>query len=257
MNYHKKYSRSLRRKCKYFVINNNNLQILIIILLLGTMTILLGVNNSSAQRTTLATFPPGSKPFGLTYGEWSAKWWQWLYSLPTGSNPSTDVSGKNCNLKQDNPKVWFLAGTSGGFAERKCTIPAGVAILISPIEGECSFAENPSLHTKAELLQCVKADQNAVRDVRLTVDGVSLDGWRDYRISSDLFNLTLPENNIIGVSPQKTQAVSDGYFIMLKPLPIGEHTVYSSGNLIDVTTTGTLNFASQVKYHLSVKGPQS
>src|SRR5947209_6336709 len=31
--------------------------------------------------------PPCSKPYGLTYGEWSAKWWQWVYSIPVGTNP--------------------------------------------------------------------------------------------------------------------------------------------------------------------------
>ncbi len=26
--------------------------------------------------------PVNSKPYGMTYGEWSAKWWQWAYSIP-------------------------------------------------------------------------------------------------------------------------------------------------------------------------------
>ena len=28
-------------------------------------------------------FPPNQPVFGMTYGEWAAKWWQWEFSLPT------------------------------------------------------------------------------------------------------------------------------------------------------------------------------
>src|SRR4051812_1041314 len=30
--------------------------------------------------------PPCSKPYGLTYGEWSAKWWQWMQAIPLAEN---------------------------------------------------------------------------------------------------------------------------------------------------------------------------
>ena len=30
----------------------------------------------------IAVFPANSKPYGLTYGDWTAKWWQWGYSVP-------------------------------------------------------------------------------------------------------------------------------------------------------------------------------
>jgi hypothetical protein len=32
-------------------------------------------------------YRPTSKPFGLSYDEWSAKWWQWVYSIPLETNP--------------------------------------------------------------------------------------------------------------------------------------------------------------------------
>jgi hypothetical protein len=46
------------------------------------------------------------------------------------------------------------------------------------------------------------------------VSGVLLKGLKSYRVSSPLFNLTLPENNVLGLSPpQTTKAVSDGYWV--------------------------------------------
>jgi hypothetical protein len=41
-----------------------------------------------------------------------------------------------------------------------------------------------------------------------------------------LFNFTLPENNILVLPPQTTQAVSDGNWVFLKPLPVDNHTIY-------------------------------
>ena len=32
-------------------------------------------------------FPINSKPFGLTYGEWAARWWQWALSIPLFGQP--------------------------------------------------------------------------------------------------------------------------------------------------------------------------
>jgi hypothetical protein len=101
--------------------------------------------------------------------------------------------------------------------------------------------------------KCAKEDQDKVNLVRVTVDGVDIPDMRDYRIQSPMFNLSLPENNAAGVPAQESTGVSDGYFVMLKPLSRGEHEIRSIGSLVDVTVQGTQNFASDVTYHLTVE----
>ena len=204
------------------------------------------------EAAELAVFSPVEKPFGLSYGDWSAEWWKWLLSTPIDSNPSTDKTGQYCHINQNNPNVWFLAGTSGGYEERKCSIPEGKAILISPIEVICTFAEFPELKTEEDLRNCAKSDQDAVKDVKLTVDFIPIKDFQKYRVASQLFNITLKENNILGVSSQSTEAISDGTFIMLKDLPVGHHTIYASGLLTDFTTSSNLNFVSEVKYDIDI-----
>lgn len=54
--------------------------------------------------------PPRSRPFGLTYAQWSEKWWQWALSIPADENPLLDPTGENCGTGQSR-RVWFLAGT--------------------------------------------------------------------------------------------------------------------------------------------------
>src|SRR5262245_11884284 len=36
--------------------------------------------------------PPQSNPYGASYGEWSAKWWQWAFSMPHTDHPLFDTA---------------------------------------------------------------------------------------------------------------------------------------------------------------------
>src|SRR5688572_14857423 len=236
-------------RCNFII---RNFTILSIFLLVSLFYITSSDSTKFVEASEVSVFLPNEKPFGLTYGEWSAEWWKWLLSSPTTSNPSTDRTGQYCNVNQNNLNVWFLAGTSGGYEERECSIPEGRAILVSPIEVICSFAEYPELKTEEDLHNCAKSDQDAVKDVKLIVDSIPIKDLQKYRVGSSLFNVTLPENNIFGVPPQTTEAISDGTFVMLKELPVGHHTIYASGVLVDFTTTSNLNFVSEVKYDINV-----
>src|SRR5262245_2884044 len=71
---------------------------------------------------------PTSKPYGKSYSEWAAAWWQWGLSIPADRNPLSDRTGEFCDEGQSGP-VWFSGGlaTSG---ERTCTIPAGKALFM-------------------------------------------------------------------------------------------------------------------------------
>ena len=67
------------------------------------------------------TFPPGTDPYDLSYGEWSAEWWKWLHSSPEDRNPATDTTGAFCAENQNaSGPVWFLAGTFGSKEVRSC-----------------------------------------------------------------------------------------------------------------------------------------
>ncbi|MPZ08263.1 MAG: hypothetical protein GEU26_17920 [Nitrososphaeraceae archaeon] len=137
--------------------------------------------------------------------------------------------------------------------ERSCTVPFGKSILISPIEMLYSPVHQPGIKTEEEMRKCAKDDQGKVNLVRVTVDGVDVSDIKNYRVHSPLFNLTRPENNVQGVPAQEVQGVSDGYFVMLKPLSRGEHEIRSTGSLVGVTVEGTQNFASDVIYHIRVE----
>src|SRR5690242_15482225 len=52
--------------------------------------------------------PVNASPYGATYGEWSARWWQWAFSLPVDHHPLFDTA--DCSAGQSGP-VWFLGAS--------------------------------------------------------------------------------------------------------------------------------------------------
>ena len=194
-------------------------------------------NNTNANNSQqIAVFSSDSEPYGLTYGEWTAKWWQWGYSIPKNISPAYDDTGKYCAQKQSG-LVWFLTGTYGHPVNRICNIPAGKAILFPVLNSECSFAEFPNLKTLAELRICAKTIQNQVTTLNATVDGVAIPNLQKYRIQSPPFNFTLPQNNILGLPANvTTQAMADGNWVFLKPLSPGSHKITFRGGVQQEST---------------------
>ena len=210
-----------------------------------------GVPHGKAFTGGPGIFPINSKPYGYSYGEWSAKWWQWLASVPSSLNPVNDKTGSNCAQGQNGP-VWFLAGSTGRPAVRTCTIPAGKALFFPALTIECSYAEDSTLKTEAQLRSCaLNGDQGGIAQVN--IDGVNLQSLQTYKVQSPLFSFTFPQDNIFGARPGSTQSVSDGIFVMLQPLTFGNHTVHFTGVVLANPTLGTQSFATDATYHLAVK----
>ncbi len=202
-----------------------------------------------------AIFPPDSQPYGLTYGEWTAKWWQWAHSIPTQNNPQLDETGEFCAQAQNQTApVWFLAGTGGGSAERTCTIPAGKAILLPIINAAYVGTAG---ETEEEMRTGVNEWINTVTTVEASIDGVPLQDVWSYRIQSPFFSETLPKDNILGEAEGTYRAISDGYWVFLEPLSPGQHEIRVHGVTIDPgAISPTPSFETAVTYHLVVSDTQ-
>jgi len=235
----------------YSIVFLREYRIMVAVISLVTLsTIILNAlaTQTSAQNDKIETFPIGSKPYNSTYGEWSAKWWIWALSIPEENNPVTDQTGENCDINQEG-QVWNLAGTTGGSVTRQCDVPVGKAIFLSPLNIECSYAEFPTMKTEQELRDCA---QWPGASIEVTVDGVKIDDIDKYNVQSPIFDVDLPENNIFGAPAGPTKAVSGGWWVMLKPLPPGNHQISFGGSVLDNPTTGTQSFAVESTYNLNV-----
>ncbi|MEW6207829.1 MAG: hypothetical protein AB1631_05640 [Acidobacteriota bacterium] len=201
--------------------------------------------------------PPNSRPFGMTYGEWSAKWWQWALSIPAPENPLLDETGALCGSGQSG-KVFFLAGVINvsGTATRNCVVPAGKALFfpILNFEADNYVCVDPDTNlTIDELRDLAKSFMDMATDLECEVDGVPVEDLMGrYRAVSPPFEITLPENNVFPVAgctdpfPLTFPAVSDGYWVMLAPLSVGHHTIHFHGSL------PSFNFTLDITYNLTV-----
>lgn len=170
------------------------------------------------------------KPLNKTWEEWAADWWRWALSIPKDKNPGNDQTGEKFNIDQDHAEVLFLVGTYGGSADRSFSIPEGKSLLFPIINFTTSYAEEPALKTESELILHAKKDIDDITYKEASIDGIKLKNVDKYRIASQPFDMTFPENNVFGARPGPTRAVSDGYWIFLKPLSLGKHTIHAAGS---------------------------
>lgn len=173
--------------------------------------------------SSASIYPINSRPYGYSYGEWSAKWWQWLLSIPECSSPALDSSGKNANNNQKYPNVFFLCQTyerAGSIPRRTICLPKDKAIFM-PIINWISLLHHDG-ETEKELLDRARESMNVIGEMEISINGTTMkERLRNFRALSPFFDVELPEGNIVRLSPGGRRAVSDGYWVFLKPLQAG------------------------------------
>jgi hypothetical protein len=216
---------------------------------------------SASEHANAQVFPVNTKPYGLSYGEWSARHWQWLFSLPANEHPLFDTA--DCSAGQAG-QVWFLGGTFAaietepgvivGEATRECTVPSGTALFLPIVDVECSTIEGNG-ETAEELRDCAEsvADFIDSQSLHLEIDGDPVTNLQGYRVQSPPFTIgPLPDNNVLGAPPGATSlSVSDGVFVMVKPLSVGEHTIHFTGT-IDLSPMSGPIFTQDITYTMTV-----
>ncbi|HEX5222785.1 MAG TPA: hypothetical protein VFZ59_24730 [Verrucomicrobiae bacterium] len=173
--------------------------------------------------------PPNSKAYGQTCGEWAANWWQWLFSLAVDGHPGLDSPDFDVTDGQSG-KVWFLTGPFGT-VERHITIPSGTSLYVALVNVEASSLEEPPFHgdTAEEQLAIASGFADFITDLSFTIDGQEVENIEDFRVTSPQFSFSAPTPWIFGDTGGDGTAVGVGYFVMLSPLSVGEHTIHYTG----------------------------
>jgi hypothetical protein len=171
------------------------------------------------------------KPYNRSWESWAADWCKWMLSFNKRKNPCLDKTGRYSSLRQENKNVWFLAGTFGNITHvtRRSEIPAGRSILFPLLVKEDSFAEDRDLKTERELIERARDATDKALHLEVIINGVRIPCIKKWRVQSKIFELVFPEDNVYDVRPGTTRAVCDGFWIFIKPLPVGEHSIYFKG----------------------------
>lgn len=205
------------------------------------------VLSAHAQGNNSAVYPKDSAPFDVPYKDWIVRWWQWNVGIPTSQHPRDNYTAEKCTVNQ-NGSVWFIPDILTGKEERTCTIPEGKAILVPLITGECDTSESQS--SDAEIRQCSTAGDE-YGAISATLDGQKIENLDSYRTATDFFNITYVKNNIFDVPAGTYRGVADGFFVFLKPLPVGNHVLEVKSSVTNPTTP-SYNFGSEAKYNLII-----
>ena len=191
---------------------------------LAVLTVLMsaGVLGAAPGKSDIRIAPPDSNPYGKSYSEWGAEWWQWAISFPLDESPVTDPTGDLAHLGQSG-KVWFLAGTFGGSVERTVTIPKGKALFFPIVNVIGVFMPEPGeeVPTEEELQEFLDFVMSSGVTAHCTIDGVTVADLDTYRGQTGFFSVSVPANGLVDEGVWDL-SISDGLYLMLKPLKAGE-----------------------------------
>ena len=198
--------------------------------------------------------PPDSTPYGKTYADWTADWWRYVMSFPADTSPLNDATGADCGVGQSGP-VFFLVGTTGGPAVRdECVVPVGKSILFPAINFISAVPEDGA--TAADIQALCSLATDYIDEVQVTVDGVDLQNlMQDYRFPSPIFSFTGAAGNPYAPYYEgfRETAFADGYWVLLRPLPPGQHVIHFYGHFY--WPDWEWEFDVDVTYHLTVANP--
>jgi hypothetical protein len=250
-------------KCMYFIG----------VLLLSILIPFIFVSTGIVRGVEL--FSKDEEPFGKSYDDWIAEFWNWVVSL---SPDEADPKQGGCLTHESGSMVMLMNSAVGGSRDQVCNISANQGILIPVWNAFCDSGAHRGLSDE-QLTKCAREKFNLGKigsDVK--VDGVSIanldvtmklvSGSLDYKITtlqniSEIyakgFNFSIPaDSHLLG--PAKLvagdwRAGSHGWWVFLEPLPPGSHTVSYNVRVFPtegVTSPGVTTLVSDISYLLNV-----
>ena len=188
-------------------------------------------NTRADNALPVAPLPPDVCVDGIDQPELTARWWRWVLHAPIA--PYLDPDGRICDYGQEGP-VWFLAGTEGsGVVRRRCVVPSGKYLLFPVINMVYMQVqptrEHPTRMSCAKLQARASANNDNLVSAVVLVDGVAVQDVRRYRVQTPhCFPLTVDARG--EATDGALLAASDGYWLLLPPLPAGHHVIVVGAN---------------------------
>jgi hypothetical protein len=218
--------------------------------LVMTLLFILGSSVCAAESSYVQS--PGFKLDGRSAADWSAAWWMWAMSSPDDINPVRDNSGAHCGTGQEG-KVWFLAGGFGSsFIKRNCTVPAGKYIFFPIINMAYWPQEENNGFTCKQAIRNAAINNDTAIDLIVELDGVAISNPKRFRASTkkcfDVYGRVPKEYKPFNAYP----SASDGYWILLSPLPIGKHAIRFIGQYNN-TTAAFGHMLQDIEYQIVIR----
>jgi hypothetical protein len=211
----------------------------------------------SAYGVGVGVFSKGEKPFGISYDDWASRYWnKWIAKNTDQATPKPGgcLTVNDANGNKSESMVMLMETADVNFPPtQECKIFSNQGIIIPLWVGWCDNGggnvEDLSECARQQNLGNIRSEVkvNGVPIAKLDVSQSLVSGKLDYKrnsltnvtdSTSKEFTLTIPPdthkpNQVTGT----WRAVSQGWWVFLKPFPPGEHTIFYN---IRVTPTGPL-----------------
>jgi hypothetical protein len=127
--------------------------------------------------------------------------------------------------------VWFWAAPDGEVFTRTVTMPHGKAIFLSMLDVEASTLEDPPFYgaTAADQAAIASLFADRIADLFLTIDGRPVDDLAACRTANPQIAIDVPTPWIFAPVGGAGTSSGDGYYVIIKPLAIGAHTIHYGG----------------------------
>jgi len=190
-----------------------------------------------------------SSPYGTPYADWIKKWWQWNISLPQAKHPQTNLKTV-CAMGESGQVSFLVQNLQSNPSHYSCTIPANNAIMAPIGTGSCVSIEAHS-SKPADLIDCA-TEGDKYLTFKATLDDVPLSNLENNYAITKIFDMTVPDDNFESLKGGTYPAAAGGYFIFLKPLSIGKHTLNIDARVLN-PTDNSFNFHYVTSFDLKVQ----
>jgi len=228
--------------------------------------------NRAYAKTDGTLFFVNDRPYDHTFPYWVVKWFDWFLSLPNIENvndeskahPRDHYSPEKCSWNQNGSSpVWMLSdgpdkNDLSVLEARDCKVPAGKALLVQIVGSNCS--PNEGYKNDQELLNCAAWILDQAR-FSASVDGKEVLNT-DKNLSDKEKIYTKPfitplnygKNNYYHDPEGKVRGAGAGYFLFVKPLPVGNHIIKYEESVVNaLDSTGNDKRISGLEYHIDVE----
>jgi hypothetical protein len=199
--------------------------------------------------------PRHTKLEGKTLEQWVESFWQYILPLsgPFWPNPLYGCNGAInvrpiVNINGGNVWYWqtpILALTAAYPPQNVCdesanVIPANTYLLLGALDsfstnGISNFGVLPfSAPTATTQHLNAKAWADLIQNLSITIDNANVTNIQSYRVSTGQFTFAgSPLHSLFPTGNYTAEA--NGYYLIIKPLPAGSHTIHVEGtyNTID------------------------
>ena len=193
-------------------------------------------------------------PPNNSYKKQVEKYWQDVLRTPKDRNPTTATDGSRQDVSTD--PVCLAHSCTGVPVTRDIgTISRGKSLFIAVnpvVVTEVEAKDDPS---EPKLRKLAKEDEDSASEATLIIDNeeYKLKDLQQYRFHHGMFEVQIPPDAVAGLEPPGVcKAVADGYYVMVKPLSDGQHTIRLKAQ-VDTPFTEESPWIQDVTYKFEVE----